>query len=124
MSHIQPDTHIPQPKVYKPYTSILSQTDVDNPTEIILLNTLNTQITWIRTGVGIYEGRITTHLFKPDKTIANVLSNSSTGPTILKCTIYAYVSNDNTIQINTTDTAGDLSDDILNNTPIEIKVYS
>jgi hypothetical protein len=98
---------------YKVYTASLTQTGTDNPSAVVFENTLGFDVTWERTGVGVY-----------------VLTLPS-GTDVTKIFILLGINNLNTDVASISDKFGVQSiiittsgnDDILNNSGIEIRIY-
>jgi hypothetical protein len=98
---------------YKVYTASLTQTGTDNPSAVVFENTLGLDVTWVRTGVGVY-----------------VLTLPS-GTDVTKIFILLGINNLNTDGVSISDKLGVQSitittsgnDDILNNSGIEIRIY-
>ena len=98
---------------YKVYTASLTQTGTDNPSAVVFENTLGIDVTWVRTGVGVY-----------------VLTLPS-GTDVTKIFILLGINNLNTDGVSISDKLGVQSitittsgnDDILNNSGIEIRIY-
>jgi hypothetical protein len=69
---------------YKVYTALLSQSGTDDPTAVVLENTLGENLTWTRDNVGFYYVISPGGLFVEDKTFVLVSYNdtSSTGQVI------------------------------------------
>ena len=103
---------------YKVYTALLTQSGTDAPVATVLENTLGGEVVWSRNVVGDYTLSLT-GAFVDGKTYAPNITDISKD-------FYAYF-NINLNYINlltynfTTNTA---DDDILINTPIEIRVYN
>lgn len=99
---------------YKSYTCLLSVTGTNNPTSLVMENTLNGDIVWTRYGVGGYVGTLV-GAFPVDKCWCATFVDG----------VQVYRSDDDTIAISTyvpfTFTP---SDDILSISPVEIRVYS
>lgn len=103
---------------YKVYTALLSQSNTDAPTAIVLENTIG-DIVWSYDGAGSYIATLA-GAFTTDKTFVicnatngsnNVIIQAST-PFMAQDVILLYSWN-----------SGTLSNDVLVNTPIEIRVY-
>lgn len=103
---------------YKVYSALLNQNGINDPTAIVLENTIG-NIVWTRDSGGVYFGTLT-GAFTADKTFFIITPNS------------AGVDNSIfTIQYQTTDyfalsTSDGVSylDGLLINTPVEIRVYN
>ena len=97
---------------YKVYTASLTQEGTDNPSAVVLENTLGFDVTWERTGVGVYvltlpSGTDMTKIF-----ILLGIYNESTEVSIIDKL---------GVQSITITTSG--SDDSLSNSGIEIRMY-
>ncbi len=104
---------------YKIYNSLVSQTGTDDPTTIVLNNSLGT-ITWAYQDVGQISAN-SAGLFTVDKTV------SPSGTFYLSGTVYSYsvASMDaNQIIYNIVDIFSTPTDGVLTNIPIEIIVYN
>lgn len=103
---------------YKVYTALLTQTGTNAPTAVVLENTLGT-ISFAYSAVGGYN-ITSSSLFTLNKTFFIITNNSS----LEYALIYTY-SNASTLSITISDilTATGLND-LLLNTPIEIRVYN
>jgi hypothetical protein len=102
---------------YKSYVALISQSGTAAPTAIVLENTIG-NIVWARQGFGDYFGTLT-GAFPSGKVVC--FSNQIDMPTMT--TILRE--NENVISINTgTPGTNVISDNILNNTSIEIRVYN
>ncbi len=109
---------------YLVYTALISQSGTDAPTVIILENTLGAPIVWTRIDAGIYNGTLAAP-FLSNKTFTNI--NISGPLTPLPMTLGVFHRKidriaDNIIQI-VTGVGTAYSDDILDFTEIEIRVY-
>jgi len=106
---------------YKVYTAILTQTGTSAPTAIILENTLGGTITWSRSGVGLFIGTLT-GAFTTSKTcfLATLGIVPTSGGSIISITRTSM----DTILIRTTNSSGSVTDGILDNALIEIRVYN
>ena len=107
-------------KPYKVYTALLTQSGAGNdPTAIVLENTLG-PITYQYSSVGRYI--ITSSgLFTTDKTFILIGNAIGQNPGEL---INFKIGGDSSITLWSRDNAGSGADDILLNTPIEIRVYN
>ena len=101
---------------YKKYIALLSQTATDDPTVIILENTLSLDITWTRIVEGQYDGVLIGE-FTEYKT-AFFCSNPSTGFLRIRRTDI------DTVSVFTYKADGTVGDGRLNYTTIEIRVYN
>lgn len=114
------ETALVSPRPYTVYTANLNQTGTNNPTTLIFENTVG-NIVWTRvTGVDLesnpftyFEGTLA-GAFVTDKTVAALLNKgNAAGPTSVQ------VANNDVIRIFTNNL-----DDVLQNTTIEVRVYS
>lgn len=100
----------------KTYEALLTQTGTGNPTAVVNENTIGA-ISWSRVNAGHYRG-----------TRATAFTNNKTHPFIQsmgnddRC--YISRQNANVIEVFTTNSAGTLTDGILDSTAIRIKVYA
>ena len=102
---------------YKVYTALLTQTGTAAPVATVLDNTLGGTVVWTRSGTGIY-GATLNGAFVSAKTWAIIGGN--------------YVSPSSFLRVNRADAnimsvvteSGGISDGILENTSIEIRVYN
>ncbi|PCJ89982.1 MAG: hypothetical protein COA57_00070 [Flavobacteriales bacterium] len=102
------------------YRAILTQSGTSNPTVNVLENTLGSgSFTFTRTGVGAYSANYSNNFLLGG---VSVLIGSSINGGLLNHITYGPSSNNN-IAIKTWDGAGNQSDDILNFTSIEIRIY-
>ena len=103
---------------YKVYTALLSQSGTNAPVATVLENTLGGTVDWSRAGAGIYNGTLY-GAFTTDKTQTFSIA-SLTGVLIT-----AGATSTNIIGLNTqSSSTGVLTDDFLNKTSIEIRVYN
>jgi len=113
-------------KPYKIYTALLSQTGTNNPTVIVLENTLGESITWTRVGVGLYRGTTTSNIFTIDKTyyspVVAVSSTQNYPPPYNTYDALLLENSPNDIHLESRFN-GILSDDALHLATIEIRVY-
>jgi hypothetical protein len=103
-------------KEFKEYAALISQSGINPPSDNVIFITLGIPVSWIRTGVGSYEciapGAFTLH-----KTFWIIQS-----PAVSDQSIWISQSNEDEIYVCTFD-KGNLSDNILSKTSINIKVY-
>ena len=104
------------PKVYK---ALLTQTETDAPTAIVLENTLGGEVVWTRTNVGEYRGTLD-GAFAEDKVFAPgiVLSRESNDERFLS--IYVNI---DYLSVSVYDNTVTNIDNFFN-VPISIEVYS
>ena len=100
---------------YLVYTALLSQSDTDNPTAIVLQNTLGGAVVWTRIDVGVFRGTLT-GAFVEDKTFA-IVSNTAAFSTLI------FRVDADEIEINPADNTNTPIDNGLSSTSIEIRVY-
>ena len=101
---------------YKVYVALLTQSGTDNPTALVLENTIG-NIVWSYSDIGDYIGTLS-NSFVIGKTYA-MAANYVSG-------INVFVIDNttiNTINIQSLDLSGNNTNGILNSTPIEIRVY-
>lgn len=112
------------PRPYKVYTALLSQSGTDAPVATVLENTLGATITWSYVAVGQYIGT-SMGTFTVNKT---VIFSGSANDTDVATAMYimALLGNENTVQIGTFNQLAvpTASDGKLTNTLIEIRVYN
>lgn len=105
-------------KPYKVYVALLSQSGTDDPTAIVLENTIG-EIAWTRDSVGTYFGTLN-DAFVENKTWLSI-TNAQIGEQ------YYYEierGSENFVYIQTRNSTYTLSDYLLGNTSIEIRVYN
>ena len=109
--------------LYKSYVAILQQSGTNPPGATVLENSLGGTVTWTRTGVGQYIAT-TTGLFTTLKTVIFMQVSSTLGGT-WGIQYLATSSGINTVFIGTQlgDSTSTYQDELLNSTPIEIRVY-
>lgn len=102
---------------YKVYTALLTQSGTSVPVATVLENTLGGTVVWTRTSNGIYVGTLA-GVFTVNKTFTTNTFGSFSG--------FAQFSSSsvNTVNINTTNSSGTLTDGLLNGNSIEIRVYN
>lgn len=100
---------------YRVYTALLTQSGTDAPVATVLENTLGGDIIWSRTGAGIYKG-----------TLLNTFTNNKTFCFISSQQYISYILRNtlDEIGVATTDLSDTYVDDLLIQTPIEIRVYN
>lgn len=110
---------------YLVYTALISQSGTDAPTVVILENTLGAPIVWTRIDAGIYNGTLAAP-FLYDKTFTSINTGGPLTPLpMAPLTLHNRRIDridDNIIQIITGNDAS-FSDDFLDFTEIEIRVY-
>ena len=104
---------------YKVYRALLTQTGSEDPTAVILENTLGESVIWKRSTTGGYTAEKTSG-FDTTKTFYN-----TNGFATINVQLFSFVNTvNNKWVINIRDIISDLPmDDQLSNTPIEILVY-
>jgi len=110
---------------YKRYIAILDQSGTNDPTVIVLLNELQGTIVWTRVNTGEYQGTLI-HAFPNGKTQVFLGNSWAAGQTVNYPLFGGYRSTSNIINVSTSvDNSGtiSLSDDILVQTAIEIRVF-
>ena len=112
------------PQSYRVYTALLTQSGTNAPVATILENTLDAPIAWTRIDAGIYNGTLASP-FLAGKTFTNInLSTPLTplpSPPLITYNKWIGRIADNIIQIVTGDS--NFSDDLLDTTEVEIRVY-
>lgn len=106
---------------YKVYTALLTQVGTSAPTAIVLENTLGGTITWAYVGVGIYSATLTGAF-----TIAKTIGFSNIGiPFAINSQeeIRFQYSSTSTVIITTLHNSV-LTNTVMNNATIEIRVYN
>lgn len=107
---------------YKVYTALLTQTETNPPTAIVLENTIG-DIVWTRDDIGIYRGTLINAFILNKTSIFHSLNNDGN----LDFSMQSYIDNQDSIIVITgnTNMGSTLSDDILYiQSPIEIRVYN
>lgn len=104
---------------YRVYTGLISQTGTSNPTVVILENTIG-NIVWTRNTNGQYQGYLPGE-FLAAKTFLLTSSDYAINPTNQARQFFR--SSDDYISI-LTQINGIVADGLLDNTPIEIRVYN
>ena len=116
---------IPQEPKYKVYTALLTQSGTDAPVATVLENTLGETISFSYVTPGYYSIN-TTGEFPQNKTtfsIKNVISSAQVSSETY-IGIFSDSLNINTIDFTTLDNNNISFNNILLNTPIEIRVYN
>ena len=104
-------------KPYKVYTALLSQTGTNAPVATVLENTLGGTVVWTRTGVGTYIGTLT-GAFISQKTWTMIGGNYTLSTSFLRLNPSSL----NAVSMVTE--SGGISDNVLEKTSIEIRVYN
>ena len=107
---------------YKVYTALLSQTGTNAPVATVLENTLGGTVVWSYVDIGTFSG-ITTGKFLNNKTYLYINSASETGNMLDGLAGVSQISEDE-INVITVSSGADVSNDILNQASIEIRVYN
>jgi hypothetical protein len=107
---------------YKVYTALLSQTGTNAPIATVLENTLGGTVVWSYVDIGTFSG-ITTGKFLNNKTYLYINSASETGNMLDGLAGVSQISEDE-INVITVSSGADVSNDILNQASIEIRVYN
>ena len=108
------------PRPYKVYTALLTQSGTNAPVATVLENTLGGDVVWSREEVGTYTG-VLNGAFIQDKTFLyskNKVYSSDDS------TEYSLSDSDINKAYVTTTVAGALEDGVMLRTPIEIRVYN
>ena len=103
---------------YKVYTALLTQSGTNAPVATVLENTLGGEIIWSRNSVGIYTATLL-RAFIDNKTTIQIIANIGKGHTTV-----SSVNDVDSVFLGMVNTVNSLADDILGNTPIEIRVYN
>lgn len=102
---------------YLKYVALLSQSGTDDPTAIVLENTLGGTVVWTREDVGFYVGTLA-GAFVEDKTALFIVNTRG-----LDTGIFITRGNSNAVEIQTGDSDGTSRDSYLDVTTVEIRVY-
>ena len=105
------------PRPYKVYTALLTQSGSDAPVAIVLENTLG-KIHWSRRFKGTYEGSLA-RAFTENKTTIQIIAHTGQGYTTNSSAV-----NKDVVEISTSNELDRTADNVLENTPIEIRVYN
>jgi hypothetical protein len=108
---------------YKVYTALLTQSGTEAPVATVLENTLGGEVVWSYVGVGDYRGTLS-NTFTENKTYPIGSFNENYDPfsqAMLACFLRL---NSNQVLIQTAVSNGDSSNNLLSQTPIEIRVYN
>jgi hypothetical protein len=121
---------------YKVYTALVSQSGTDAPTAIILENTFGQTPTWARAGAGQYSLSFTGSPLTENKTtpppagdstgnvLFNRLTNKDSSGFNVQQGYLIYQRATSEIHLRSLSDADTFSDDILDKTLIEIRVYN
>jgi len=108
---------------YKVFTALLNQTEEEAPEVIVLQNNTGLEFTTNRGSTGAYTINFTGYVLDQSKVV--ILMGPYSRFLNLPSLLSAYLYDDNTVFINTTEVATLTEvDGILKNTSIEIRVYS
>lgn len=113
----QPDIILPRVPGIRVYSALMNQLGTDAPTATVLQNTTGKEITWTRDSAGRYIGT-TDESFIPERT-ALIIVNSFTNH-LANILEWNYPDQ---VGIETTAINGTLTDGVLQNTFVEIRVY-
>lgn len=103
-------------QTYKVYSALLTQSGINNPTAIVLENTLGFTPTWYWSNDGYYS---TNEAFDDTKTTVSISNNTAINIAYYNITSAIASGGYGAITIYTQDT-----NSVLNRTPIEIRVYN
>jgi hypothetical protein len=104
---------------YKVYTALLSQTGTDAPTATVLQNTLGGNPVFTYVGVGEYNITLT-NAFPENKTFYLTSPTGGSGQAVVELNR----EDNNTILVLSFSVSGaELADQILEKTPVEIRIY-
>lgn len=109
------------PRPYKVYTALLTQSGTNAPVDTVLENTIG-DITWFYTSPGRYS--IVSDRFIPGKVFVNIPSHMSNDDTLLATYKVQYLENLTLESWQFESTGGSMNNWLLFNTPIEIRVYN
>ena len=110
------------PRPYKVYTALLSQSGTDAPVAIVLENTLGGEIVWSRDTIGQYEA--SSSITFTQNTIGYVYNVSTDAIDTAAPTGVVRLGAGNKILLTTADGEGNKEDDLLFYSSIEIRVYN
>jgi len=110
---------------YSVYRALLTQTEDNDPTAIVLENSLGETPTFSYQDIGKYNMIVTGNIFTLDKTFILIKNPGILDPSDTKAFFYASRVDDNTIRLISLSFDGGFSasDNLLNKTEIEILVY-
>lgn len=126
MITIQPDTALPKTPKIRIYSALLTQNGTTEPTAIILQNTLGFDIQYAYNGVGTYGVEAVDEDLNPVEGFTENKISITIGSTISRTLNIGVRTGISDIFIQTLQfTAGlwPAADDLLVNTPFEIKIY-
>lgn len=108
---------------YKTYTALLSQESTGTPIATVLENTLSGPVVWTRASEGVYEGTLADE-FVDGKTVVIALTPHMLGLTPTGESL-VFRASANAVQVQSySDRFSTLADTLLENFPIEIRVYN
>jgi len=110
--------NIPYIFASKQYVAFLTQSGSNAPSASILINSIG-DIDWQYSSAGVYTGTLVL-AFTNGKTIPMVSNNTNANS---GNSIHIKRFDNNTVYITTANSGSGLSDDILSETPVDIKVY-
>lgn len=99
-------------RIYKNYSAFLSQSGTDNPDDVVLENTLGFEVTWIRVSEGVYE-----LILPPSTDITKIFMILGLNSSTITSVGIADKDGVKKIEISLD------SDDLLDNSAIEIRIY-
>lgn len=106
---------------YRSYTALISQSGTSAPTAVVLNNSLLGEPSFTRRVAGSYQ-LVLTGQFNASKTW--VIINTSLAGSDFNYLYSASRLNSNEIEINSYNVAGNPEDDLMENVPIEIRIYN
>jgi hypothetical protein len=115
------ESKIPVP-TYKVYTALLTQTGEDAPTAIVLENTLGGNIVWSRDNEGSYIATLN-GAFVEDKTFT-LINATEDGEDLGTDAAWSKRGSNNTVLVRTGRSLTQASDNRLQKTSFEIRVYN
>lgn len=104
---------------YLVYTALLTQSGTDAPVATVLENTLGGTVVWSYGGAGLYTATLA-GVFTANKTAVFISSSDVEGNPY---SFAAKSQTEDTVSVTIVFTDGVPSNDVLNNTSIEIRVY-
>ena len=107
------------PRPYKVYTALLTQSGTNAPVATVLENTLGVTVVWTRIAVGSYRATPSSSIFLGDKTFYIFNSNNQGSG----FEVNSSLNDINDLRIYTVD-VGELVDGSLDNLPVEVRVYN
>lgn len=106
---------------YKVYSALISQSGTSNPTVTVLQNTIGTiDVTRNSTGVYYFSSLVFNGFSSNDKVLVFLLNGQSTTGIY----IAQYVPPINAVQLTSLNTSNVVTDTLLNNASIEIRLYN